>query len=193
MSDVFQSLHTKISKKLLSKRYLEKYNIDKALTENYLKSQLFSETLFNIISLQDFNCHKVLTLCEPMLNILQKGNAPQDWLQYIYQYTLNKSFPDAVTIALNNELNSSCEFFLRVYRIICEFEKDFNYGSFKNKYAIRFLSYQEESSLESADEYKKFIKAFKDSYIYELMRLSEDILNYNTLDHICGYIIFPCR
>ncbi|ERI90943.1 Cytidylyltransferase [Clostridiales bacterium oral taxon 876 str. F0540] len=182
----FQNLYNKISRKLLSTKWLDKLGIDFNFIEGALRSDKFISNLKLCLDKNDFSCKAVLNLCTDIMNKLSYPNIPEDWLNYIYQYTLNKSFPEAVTIIILDSLNPSCEIYLRVLRIFCEAQKLSEDETWQSIYPMNFLTEEEENSLEHPEEYKKFLKAFKHNYTYEMMKLNGEVFGFNTLDHICG-------
>lgn len=182
----YTEIYNQILRKLSSVRWLQKWGLNKDIIEKYIKSTSFTTGLNGVVSERNFTCSKTLELCHALMDEIAHPNVPFDWLQYIYQYTLNKSFPEAVSIILFDSLNSSCEIYLRVLRVLCEAEKYSDTGSFKSTYAMHFLTPEEESKLENVDEYNKFLKAYKHNYTYELMKLSEEVMKLTTLDHVCG-------
>lgn len=182
----FKEINQKISRKLLNPKYLKTYGIPKPLIENFLSNPSYLENLRTMIECADFTCTRTLLICEYMITTLCKGKLPKDLLTYLYNYTLNKSFPEAVTITLDSSLDASCELYLRVLRVVCSIQKDYKDNTWQSIYAMNFLSEEEIENLENNDEYVKFIKAFKKDYIYEMMKLNGEVFKYNTLDHICG-------
>ena len=181
----FKEINQKISRKLLNPKYLKTYGIPKSLIENFLSSSSYLENLRTMIECTDFTCTRALLICENVMNDLCKDKLPKDLLSYLYNFTLNKSFPEAVTIELNEGLETACELYLRVLRIVCNVQKEYKDSTWQSYYAMNFLTIEEIATLED-DEYVKFIKAFKKDYIYEMMKLNGEVLKYNTLDHICG-------
>lgn len=180
----FQKIYNKLSKKLLNYKWLEKENISFDLIDEHIKSELFKENLKAMLETKDYSCKNALFICRNIMEDVSNSEAPENWLNYIYEYTLNKSFPEAVNITLKDSLNSACELYLKVLRIICEAQKDSRDNTWQSMYPMIFLT--EEEKLERPEEYRKFLKAFKDDCIYEMMKLNGEVYNYNTLDHICG-------
>jgi len=104
------------------------------------------------------------------------SSPPEDWLVYLYNYTLDKNFKDAVTIELNPNLNISCEVYLKIFKILCDVEKSMDIpDNWQCKYPIILLTDDEINSLERKDEYVKFLKAFNRNYVYEMMKLNGEI------------------
>ncbi|MCM0648484.1 cytidyltransferase [Clostridium swellfunianum] len=185
-SITFQKLYSKLTRKLLSVRWLERLSIDFNIIEEAIKSNYFIDNLNNIIEDKDYSCSRTLKLCENMLNKISYPNTPENWLIYIYQYTLNKSFPGAVSIILLDSLQPACELYLRVLRILSDAQKISKDKTWQSLYPLFFLNSEEEENLEHPEEYRKFIKAFKHNFTYEMMKLNSEVYGYNTLDHICG-------
>ena len=181
-----KTLYNKLLRNLNNTKWLEKWNIDKDMINENLRDSNFVCIFNSILDEKDYSCEKTLTLCHNMMINLSKSIQVDDWLKYIFQYTLNKSFPEAVTVNINDKLSSACEFYLRILRFICDCQKLSDDDTWQSKYPMNFLLESEENSLEYKDEYKKFIIAFKGDFIYEMMKLSQEVFHYNTMDHVCG-------
>lgn len=179
-------LYNKITKKITGGKWIERMAFNKREVEQFTKSSNLKKGIEKIVVDRDYSCKNVLELCRDFLNTHAGKKAPKDWLSYIYEYTLFKSFPDAVTIELDESLNPYCEFYLRILKVICDFEKSSDCGSWQSKYPMNFITEDEEAELENPDEYLRFLKAFKHNNTYEMMKLNGEICHFNTLDHICG-------
>lgn len=187
MDNLFcQRLYNRMTRKLLNVNWLEKFNININVIEEYVKNQIFLNGLKLLTLEKDYSCKRALYLCEGLLNKICDFNIPKDWLSYIYEYVLSKSFPEAVSIILIDNLNSSCELYLRILKVLCEAQIYSEDDTWQSKYPLVFLTSEEEDLLEHPEEYKKFLKAFKHNYTYEMMKLNGEIYGFNTLDHICG-------
>lgn len=182
----FKELNQKISRKLLNSRYLRMHNISKTFINEHLNRANYLENLEITCEKNDYSCKRVLQILKDFMKELCMGEEPEEWLKYLYNYALSKSFPEAVTIQLRTELDISCEVYLKVLKIISEFQKDFNDSTWQSLYPINFLTEGEIQGLENQEEYTRFIKAFKKNYVYEMMKLNGEVFGYNTLDHICG-------
>ncbi|MBF8983522.1 cytidyltransferase [Lutibacter sp. B2] len=181
-----QKLYNDILNTLLNDTWLNDKKIDKSIITNHVQDISFFLKLNNMITKKDYSCYATLELCKDMLTDLSKKNIPENWLEYIYQFALSKSFPHALNIKLIRELDHVCYLYLDILRIISEFQKIYDGTTFQSKYPLVFLTKEEEKFLENPGEYKLFLKAFKDEYIYEMMKLNYEIEGHNTLDHICG-------
>lgn len=158
----------------------------KAAVKAYIEDIRFLDNLNKIVKNRDYSCDSVLMLCQNLINEVAKDSIPSNWLEYVYHYALSKSFPHAVETKLKDGLESSCSIYLETLREISEFQKNDIDNTWQSKYPLQFLSSEEEAELENPIEYKKFIKAFDDFYVYEMMKLNQEVFGFNTLDHICG-------
>ncbi|MHC2994809.1 MAG: cytidyltransferase [Candidatus Atribacteria bacterium] len=184
-----KELSKKISKKILSPEILDGISLEKEFVKKYIESPLFSNKLLSMVENKDYSCQAAYSLCQEMLVDLDKEHNPANWLYQVYQFALSKSFPEAVDLSFEN-ISDNCRktflLYLEFLRTISEFQKSSGDSTFHSKYPLNFLTSEEKSKLENPAEYKRFLKVFNDEYIYEMMKLSQEVLNYNTLDHICG-------
>lgn len=183
---IFQKTYNKLLRKLLSSSFLEKYNIDYNLIEEAVKSSEFINSLKFQIADKDYSCKRTLELCKALMEKLSFPNKPENWLYYIYEHALSYSFPEAVDIILLESITPACEFYLRVLRVLSEAQKASNDRTWQSLYPLSFLTSEEEADLERPEEFKRFLKAFKHNYTYEMMKLNGEVFGFNTLDHICG-------
>jgi len=107
---------------------------------------------------------------------------PKEWLPYIFQYTLHKSFPDATTIKLIPKYEAGALIYLEILKTILHHGK--NSGVFDKFTDFDFLTNLEISELPNPDEYINFIDKFEKNYIYELMMLDQEVNGFNTLNHV---------
>lgn len=181
-----KEIKKKIFRKLYNSHFLKSTNISQEFLDKHVNSPAFLYNLKDILDEKNFSPSKVLYLCAPILNDLYK-EGPDDWLIYIYNYTLSKNFKDAVTIELDSRFTLGCEIFLKIYKVLCDIEKStVDSDSWQSKYPLITLKDDEIKELERKDEYVRFTKAFNRDYVYEMMKLNGEIFKYNTLDHICG-------
>lgn len=179
-------IHNNILYTLLSAEALEKHPQAKNAVRSYIESRRFKEGINFIVMNKNYSCKAVMELCAPLLEELSQGNAPADWLFYTYQYALSKSFPKVVNIELNEVLELPCTIYLNILRIFSNFQKLTDDGTWQSLYPVSFLTEEEEDSLENPAEYRAFVTAFHQEYVYEMMKMSQEVMGYNTLDHICG-------
>jgi len=183
---LYQKMHKRIENSLLDNSFLNATSVDKKDVRSFTSSAQFSEKLKEIVSNDDYSCKAVLYLCSDMMNKICESNQPDDWLQYIYEFTLNMSFPNAVTIKLNTSYNKAALFYLQVLKVIIEYGKIYSNSQYFYKYPLLFLSTEEEKATNYPNEYRKFKRTYQSNYVYEMMMLNKEITEHNTLDHISG-------
>ncbi|WP_352418916.1 cytidyltransferase [Proteiniborus sp.] len=185
-SSLTQKIHNKLINSLLSEDFIDEFSFSKKQISEYILDTSFTNKINEMVEKKDFSCKAVFSLCKQLLEQISSSYLPENWIYYAYQYTLDKSFPNAVDIITEPKYNSAIIFYLKTLRIISEFEKTVNTNSCQSKYPLSFLNSEDEKSSASIAEYRKFKKVFNNSYVYEMMKLHQEVTNHNTLDHICG-------
>ncbi|MFZ5966984.1 MAG: cytidyltransferase [Bacillota bacterium] len=179
-------MYNEIVDALLDKDFLNRLSIHQKFIKSHIHDIYFHGCVSTIVEDKDYSCSRVLKLCKNMLNDMAGDDGPDNWLEYIFQYTLSKSFPEAIEIKLLPSLNHACELYLKVLRIVSEFQKQSDDRTWQSIYPLYLLTEEEEKELENPWEYLTFKKAFYDEYIYEMMKLNQEVKGYTTLDHISG-------
>lgn len=186
MDLIIKELKTKINKKLNNLSASKGKDEFKDLINNHLNSPAFLYNIEEIIKYNNFKPSKILNLCLPLMNDLC-NNAPQNWLIYLYNYTLNKNFKSALTMEIEDDLEFPCQIYFKIFKIFNEYEKTITDSiCWQSKYPLTLLNEHEINSLERKDEYTKFSRGFNKDLVYEMMKLNGELFNFNTLDHICG-------
>ncbi|MCJ7656625.1 MAG: cytidyltransferase [Candidatus Atribacteria bacterium] len=184
-----KELYNKISKKILHTQILDDISLDKEFVRKYIEDPLFLKQLSSMVKKKDYSCQAVYFLCQHILIDIDKKHHSANWLYQVFQFALSKSFPEAVELSLK-DISDNCRkaflLYLEFLRIISKFQMSSGGPTFHGKYPLNFLTSEEKNKLENPAEYKRFLKAFNDEYIYEMMTLSQEVLKFNTLDHICG-------
>ena len=184
--DLISDATKKIVTSLLELRKTYPDTVNGAFVKKHTQGASFAGQIEKMIKDGDYSCRAVLNLCGDMLRELSGGDAPDDWLYYIYQYAVSKPFPQALETRLRDSLNAACSVYLQVLKQVCELQKSSDDGTWQSKYPLRLLDADDREALENPDEYKTFLKAFDSEYIYEMMKLNGELFGHDTLDHICG-------
>jgi len=186
---IVKELYKKISKKILHTQILDNISLDKEFVRKYIENPLFLKQLSSMIENKNYSCQAIYFLCQDILVDIDKKHNSSNWLYKVFQFALSKSFPEVVDLSFK-DISPDCRktflLYLEFLRVISKFQKSSGDSTFHGKYPLNFLTSNEKSKLENPAEYKRFLKAFNDEYIYEMMKLSQEVLKYNTLDHICG-------
>lgn len=180
------SLYDSLKQYILDSKWLNEIQMPQHSIAQKLESGDFTNKVQEILNTNDYSCKSALKLLKIIApyNIYEKDDSAL--LNGLYQYALAKSFSDAAEkteIMLPSQLS---ELYLRILRSLSQYEKKHAEGTWLNKYSLNLLSVDEPSGKESRIEYDLLLKAFHDEYIYEMMKLSQEVKGYTTLDHVCG-------
>ncbi|AHM56812.1 cytidyltransferase-like protein [Peptoclostridium acidaminophilum DSM 3953] len=164
----------------------EEFPIKSKLICDFLSGEAFEKGARKMIEKKDFSCKRALEIIRPLMDEMARGKEPEDWLKYAYQYLLSKSFPESVEMILSKDIEGPTLLYLEFCRLINEEQKKTDDGTWQSRYPFEFLTDAEVRELEDFGEYERLKEALGKEYIYELMKLNQEITEYNNLDHICG-------
>lgn len=178
-------IYKALKSNLLNNDLLDSNNISRKTIEYNLISNDFLSIINEMVKNSDFSCKAILELCKDMIESVS-GSKCNDWLYYIYQFTVSKSFPSSVDIVFDNNLNKGAIIYLEASKVFSKYEHIIAPDNFYCKYPLTFISNEEEFNSRFREEYKKFKKCFNNLYVYEMMKLNQELTGHNTLDHISG-------
>ncbi len=139
------------------------------------------DALDNLFCNRDFSAHG----CMSFFIMLSGEQYDSEFPTEVYNFLVRLNFPK-LALQYNTELEADFMVFLRIYRVFCEFEKRYAIDKLYIKHPINTLPLSDMEHTEDKKEYLRFSQAFNGKYVYELMRLSQDVTPFNTLDHISG-------
>ncbi len=176
---LLNELHKEILNSITQKEFLKQINMTEEKVQSFLINTKFIDNLLSLINNKLATCKNVLDLSMDILNSV--SNEPTDgWLTYIFQFVLNKSFPEAVSIKLDPKYEVSVIIYLKLLRTILKYAQHNGLSKIK----FDFLTENEIKELHNPEEYLSFLDAFDKNYIYELMMLDGEVNGYNTLKHV---------
>lgn len=149
-----------------------------------LRAPGWAEELAQLLPIrQRLECGEVLELCSPILPKLSP--APEDgWLSFCYRYIRSILYPEGGFAPDGEEYADGARFYLTVLQVLLDQErKDLPFDPLAD---FRFLTPEEYSACDCAREYERFLTCFRREYIYELMRLGQEVTPFRTLGHIAG-------
>ena len=159
---------------------MKSIDISEDKIQSFLNNTKFVRGLSTLFNNKQVTCKAVLDLSADILNN-EQVEPPEDWLAYIFQYVLEKSFPNAVTVKLNPKYEVSVTIYLEILRTIIKYVQKNNIGEVQK---FEFLTEEEINDLPNRQEYLNFLNVFDKDYVYELMMLDGEINGYNTLNHV---------
>lgn len=186
VSQTTLNLHNKISNKVLNLDFVKRESTNYKLIYDYINTKYFKEKIEKLINSNDYSCKAILELCKDLISKLNTDISNKNLLFDIYQFSLFKSFPQAVNIEINRNLDDISIIYLEILKIFSQYERNKKRTNVNSKYPLEFLNNEEIKKLNNPDEYKRFINIFSDKYIYEMMLLNQEITGHNTLDHVSG-------
>ena len=129
------------------------------------------------------SCENVVELCSDILPRLCRE--PKDgWLDFCYRYAKSLMFPAGNFAPDAEEYSDGANLLLCAMQVLFEYEGDAL--PFDTARHFRFLNEEQWRGCDNSREYGRFLAALRQEYVYELMRLSEELTEYETLSHIAG-------
>ena len=128
-------------------------------------------------------CAHVLELCSCVLPRLAP-RPEEGWLAFCTQYARERMYPGQGFAPDREEYEAGALFFLTVLQVMLDRER--RAVPFDPLKDFQFLSSEEMGEYECGEEYRRFLAAFREEYVYEMMRLSEETTPFRTLGHIAG-------
>lgn len=186
MPNLTNQVYGEIERELLNRDFLKRVKVTRKVMSYIIGDDVFKSKLAKMIKNQNYHCNDVFNLLAPFFETLPIEKDRADWLKYIYQFTLSCSFPEAVSIKLDSDKNRAAEVFLVVLRVISSLQRKSSDETWQSKYSIELLTPDEIEDIEDPTEYLVFKKHYEDDFVYEMMKLNQDVIGFTTLDHICG-------
>ena len=129
-------------------------------------------------------CAQVLDACIPAMESL--STTPEEgWMPYCYRYIQHLMYPDAACFCPATAGHQrGAQLYLTVLQLMLQKER--NALPFDPYIDFALLNEEEIVASDSEDDYRRLMNKMHEEYIYELMRLGQEITPYQTLGHIGG-------
>lgn len=128
-------------------------------------------------------CETVLTACLPAMDTLSE-TPPSGWLAYCHKYVQHLMYSDAPCFQPEEEYIKGAQFYLAVLQTLLDNERaDMPFDPLME---FKFLDDDMALTFDSGEMYLRFYAAYREEYVYELMRLGQEITPFHTLGHIAG-------
>lgn len=171
-----------MKKALTLSSFLKKVTYVKKDLLLFLEDKRFITGLQKLLAKKDYHGASLLMLVK---ETWQGGNLSSVDLAAVYDYMVLLVDEDARERTFIMEEENFIQLYIALYESLLKFESQDHPEEFYLKHSFQFLTKKELEALED-DEYKRFMKAFKEDHIYALMKLSRDLYGFNTLDHVAG-------
>jgi len=127
-----------------------------------------------------FSCGRIAEACAPLL-----GAEPErGWCAFCYDFIRARMYPQGRFAPDAGGYERGALTYLTILQTLLDRERAALHFDPMRDFA--FLSPEEYESCDHAAEYAGFLTAFRDEFIYELMRLGDEVTPYRTLSHIAG-------
>ena len=157
--------------------------------EDVILRELFEEEMMHIVEEKLFRTQDILRLFYSCFEVLTEDFKDFGTLEnleyYTYNYALKLSYNSVEVKEMTTHKNRVARLALFVLRKFFELQKEIDENVWVSQYALNLLTEEEIEDL-TDDEYIRFKSFVEKEYVYEMMKMNQDIMGYSTLDHICG-------
>lgn len=157
--------------------------------EECLANDSFETAMMSLIEDKHFKTQDILQLFYCSFKIVTDDFRIFDTLEaleeYTYLYALKLSYKETELENQSTLKDAVAEIALKILRIFFNLQKELDHDAWVSKYALNLLTQGEIDELED-DEYERFADYLDQEYVYEMMKMNQDLIGYSTLDHICG-------
>ena len=116
-------------------------------------------------------CAHVLEACREPLQQVCPGEPQGGWLAFCYEYARHLLYPDADFAAAAAPWQAGAELYLRILQLCLDAERTNRKPN--PLMDFQFLSEAEVAGFERAGEYRIFLHAWREEYVYEMLRLGD--------------------
>ncbi len=149
-----------------------------------LRTPGWTEELLSLLPIRSrLECGQILDLCAPILPKLSPA-PPDGWLAFCYRYIRDILFPEGGFAPDKEEYEDGARFYLTVLQIMLDQERQAL--PFDPLMDLELLPPEVYQGCDSAAEYGRFLERYRQEYVYELMRLGQEVTPFRTLGHIAG-------
>ena len=128
------------------------------------------------------SCTGALELFRPLLEAVAP-EPKEGWALYAYQTARSLLFPQADSSHSPSQRDGAlC--FLQFLRALLDAEREVLPFDFWLDFA--FCTEEELKAINLADEYRLFLRRWREEYVYELLRLGREVTPFRTCEHIAG-------
>ncbi len=177
-------MFTNLRQALFKSDILEQFAISKRAWQLLLKEQDWPSIFKGLATKTDrYTCAEVLDLAQATMQKLSP-TPKEGWLRFIYDYNRNILFPQPEFAKRVKEHGDAALFYLVLLQVLLNEEK--NYIPFDWRMDFCFLNEDEYLNTDTADEYQLLINYWQQNFVYELLRLTGEVMPFCTLSHIAG-------
>ena len=128
------------------------------------------------------SCAQALTTFRPLLDAIAPQPA-EGWLSYTYRVASSLLFPVEDPTHTPAQRDGALSF-LQYLRAL--FDEERRLLPFDPWLDFSFCTEKELQRSDVAEEYRQFLRCWREEYVYELLRLGREVTPFRTLEHIAG-------
>lgn len=175
---------TDLTEQLCEKDFLEKSGLSKKQILASMNKEYWEEHLEQFLPVRRrLSCQDIYELCREPLTTFSK-EPDEGLMKFAYQYACHILYPDKQFEESSKPYRAAALFYLAVLQFFFDMERESE--TFDPLVDFYFLNKEEVAESESSKEYLKFLKNFRQEFIYEMMRLNSEVTPFRTLEHIAG-------
>lgn len=169
---------------LCGKIFLGRSGLTRKAVMNLMNKEYWGSLLEPLLPFERrLTCQEILELCrEPLSHICREPE--EGWMKFTYRYVSHLLYPDPTFTEYAAPFGAGSLFYLSVLQVFFDWERET--VPFDPLVDFALLDEAGADPFESADEYRRFKKAFRYEYVYEMMRLNAEVTPFRTLEHIAG-------
>ncbi len=174
--------------------FLKKISSTKKEINGLLRKYEWKSKLSEIVEHENITCLMIFSYCKDLMESFAQEPEP-NWQLFIHEYIIKDIYPNKESFigdALKEKYAKPVYIFLEILRVLLKYEEKRN-PTFEGR-DLKFLKSDEFKKSEPFSEYEKLKMVSKKLYIYELFKLSREVMPFDVYSHISGvhYIATHC-
>ncbi len=130
-----------------------------------LKDPAWLDGLSALLPIRErLTCCGVLDACRPLLSKVCPREPEQGWLSFCYQYICRVMYPEGGFAPDGDSYSGGAELYLTILQVLLDHERAAL--PFDPLLDFQFLSQEEYSSFDLAGEYRRFLSAWREEFLY---------------------------
>ena len=170
---------------ILNNKYFQQhFSLSKTAANDILRQDNWREVCDKLDACcKDLSCQEILAQC--LSKLCRFAPAPDEgWLSFSYRYAVALSYPERVKNLGTIEQRDGAAFFLAVLHAF--YRNAHQHHLISEHLDLQLLPKRIIEESEYSDEYDAAFTCFEQNFVYEMMRLAQEITPYTILEHVAG-------